>query len=245
MGVCCFRSIDSGEEYLRKCISIMKIRETSYNKILKILQSKAKNNMIPYKTAQGLLDPYFERQQDDEETVDPNKKHQISYKESFENTIHSKIISKIFDKFQKNSNINIYILSLYLYPLVKHDNDDMVLIDKFYDIFFYGNDKLVQYKSVVFMFKQYLEFCTIELNEIVYNSMEEIKDKEKLYNLMNTVYTKENLEKKLKTFLFGLKETEKDEIIVSSPEFINHFQKYDISNYCDIRDSFLSEYEMK
>jgi hypothetical protein len=225
MGACCGRSMNSGEERIRLAIvdTEFLLSLFTYDKLLETLNKNAVDGKISKEKFQELLPLFF--------THDKERNRYFNYHK------------KLFDHLSQCISIHasVYEVLFFLYPYISHHEE--AVTDKFYDIVYNLNNKVLQYSRFRASMKRYVEEVTVHLTSIFYRETEEGPVKDDLAKLSQNVFNNDNVNKELKYYVDGVIKDPSDTKLVGPVELHNHLKERRFTNWQDIRNRFLDEYQ--
>ena len=229
MGSCCVADSSLiGEQFIREILSdeALKLRNYSYMELLNEIVSKRVEQEIPKDHVKQFLFPEF---------YDADKS-KFNSNDVYINSIFNFILDHLEEKN------NMYLVLLYFYPFIKHEEG------KKHEILFNTIRFITQsHKSEInreqvrqWLF-QYITFCSWGITYAVRLKMPPSDDLNKsIKALLNGAYSEDKLNEFLEKLMNSLSDGVLEETINSSM-FKKMFEKYDISSVENIRDFLLEE----
>ena len=229
MGSCCVADSSLiGEQFIREILldEALKLRNYSYMELLNEIVSKRVEQEIPKDHVKQFLFPEF---------YDADKS-KFNSNDVYINSIFNFILDHLEEKN------NMYLVLLYFYPFIKHEEG------KKHEILFNTIRFITQsHKSEInreqvrqWLF-QYITFCSWGITYAVRLKMPPSDDLNKsIKALLNGAYSEDKLNEFLEKLMNSLSDGVLEETINSSM-FKKMFEKYDISSVENIRDFLLEE----
>ena len=229
MGSCCVADSSLiGEQFIREILTdeALKLRNYSYMELLNEIVSKRVEQEIPKDHVKQFLFPEF---------YDADKS-KFNSNDVYINSIFNFILDHLEEKN------NMYLVLLYFYPFIKHEEG------KKHEILFNTIRFITQsHKSEInreqvrqWLF-QYITFCSWGITYAVRLKMPPSDDLNKsIKALLNGAYSEDKLNEFLEKLMNSLSDGVLEETINSSM-FKKMFEKYDISSVENIRDFLLEE----
>ena len=229
MGSCCVADSSLiGEQFIREILSdeALKLRNYSYMELLNEIVSKRVEQEIPKDHVKQFLFPEF---------YDADKS-KFNSNDVYINSIFNFILDHLEEKN------NMYLVLLYFYPFIKHEEG------KKHEILFntirfitQSHKSEINREQVRQWIFQYITFCSWGITYAVRLKMPPSDDLNKsIKALLNGAYSEDKLNEFLEKLMNSLSDGVLEETINSSM-FKKMFEKYDISSVENIRDFLLEE----
>jgi len=227
MGSCCTSNSNLlAEQFIRDILNdeSLKIRKYNYMELLNEIVSKRVEQEIPKEHISQFLIPEF---------YDSNK---TESNDIYIDSIFKYILDQLEDKN------NMYIVLLYFYPFIKHEQE------KIYENFFntirfitQSHRQEINKDSVKKILFTYISFCSWGISFAVRLKLTNSDDLNNSFSsLLNGPYSETNLNKFLETLMNSLTGGQ-DEEIINLDMFKKMFEQYDISTIENVRDFLLTQ----
>ena len=225
MGSCCVNENKyKGEDFVKLLLIApnLKLRKINYTDLLNKIFDTRVEQLIPKKHIIQYVIPEFYEQNGN----DINNK--------FTQSIFDTIINKLED------NNNMYIVLLYFYPFINHTGE------KSYQNFFKcvkfivkTNKNEIPKEEIQKVLKKYITFCTRDITSAIYSKCNDSdKIKGSMFNLLNQVFTENNINIFLAKLMSLLTDNDKNQNI-KVEDFQKLFQEYDIASIEKVRSYLL------
>ena len=221
MGSCCAPNSNLlGEQFIRDLLSdkSIKLRNYVYMELLNEVVSKRVEQEIPKEHVKKFLFPEF---------FDAN---QTESNDIYIDSIFNYILEQLEEKN------NMYLVLLFFYPFIKHDNEK--ISDNFFNFIRFisqSHKQEVQKEELKKLLFKYISFCTRGITLAVQKKLLPGDDMNKsLTSLLNGPFSEENLNKFIEKMIADFNDD-----IIPSKNFGEMFQKYDISTIEKVRDFLL------
>ena len=229
MGSCCVSNSSLiGEQFIREVLSdeSLKLRNYSYLELLNEIVSKRVEQEIPKEHVKQFLFPEF---------YDGNKS-KFNSNDIYINSIFNSILEQLDEKN------NMYLVLLYFYPFIKHDEEKKY--ETFFNIIRFITQSLkneINRENVRHWLFQYISFCSWGITYAIRIKMPPSDDMNKSIKLLLTqAYSEDNLNDFLDKLINALTDGVPEEVI-KLDMFKKMFEKYDISTVENVRDYLLTE----
>lgn len=226
MGACCEHTMDPAEEHIRS-----------------VLENK--NFLLNKLTYDQLFDRLCDIRKPDQTITKPMLEKILVSSGFFYNlkgnnliNYHQSLIRYILNNCLKETN-NLYTVIFYFFSFLNL-KDQKDYIDRFYDMFNFMNEGVLQYDTLRTCVKNYIEFNTKTLSEVFMNLTDDQRTKESYRELLLHVYTNENIEKETLILVEGLIENPKADSLIDASRFSKHFTNKKIAHYTEIRERFIN-----
>jgi hypothetical protein len=226
MGSCCAPNSNLlGEQFVRDILAdqSLKIRYYTYIELLNEVVSKRVEQEIPKEHIKKFLIQEFY----DEKKTESN--------DIYIDSIFNYILEQLNDKN------NMYTVIIYFYPFIKHDNEKVS--DNFFNFIRFisqSHKQEVKKEDIQNILFKYISFCTRGITQAIQNKLLPGDDMNNSFkSLLDISFSEERINNFIDKLICILTENSNDDI-VSSKNFGEMFQKYDISTIEKVRDFLLA-----
>ena len=129
----------------------------------------------------------------------------------------------------------MYNVLIYFYPFIEHNNENVE--NNLYSIFNYiGGKGYLNLKLMLDCIENYIKFVTITITKIILNNTNDELVQNSLNELLNRVYTENNIQNFLATNLFELLKLYGQNDVIPVEIFIEYTRRLDLGYFHELRN---------